>query len=151
MDNTTNSKQSIENIIGWREWVTLPELNVPKIKAKIDTGARTSVIHTKRIELYEKDDHKRVRFALQPSQTNSSIEILCDAEVLSERYVKNSGGFSQFRCVIKTEIILGKHKWSIELTLTNRDSMKFRMLLGRTAIRGRFLVDPGKSFVFGDE
>ncbi len=135
--------------IGWREWVSLPELGIHHIKAKIDTGARTSALHAFALETYTEGDKTRVRFGIHPLQRNSEFELWCTAEVIDERVVSDSGGHQEKRYVIKTFAQLGNTRWPIEMTLTNRDSMKFRMLLGRTAMAGRFLVDPASSYLCG--
>jgi len=132
--------------IGWREWVALPELGVDRMKAKIDTGARTSAIHAFDIELYKKRGEEWVRFAVHPYQKNDTDIRTCTCPVKELRVVTNSGGSQEQRLVIETQLTMGNQSWPIEITLTNRDQMGFRMLLGRTAIKGRFLVDPGRSF-----
>ena len=133
------------NRVGWREWIALPELGVPRIKAKIDTGARSSAIHAFAIE---RPDPGRVRFGVHPTQ-KSDAEIWCEAEVLDERWVTDSGGHRELRPFIRTQVEMGEHRWPIEVSLSARDAMRFRMLLGRTALEGRFLVDADASFVMG--
>ncbi|WP_253274327.1 ATP-dependent zinc protease [Myxosarcina sp. GI1] len=135
------------SIIGWREIIALPELGIGKIKAKIDTGARSSALHAFHLENFERDDKKIIRFQVHPLQRDSKTTITTEAELLEYREVRNSGGVAQLRPVILTGIKLGEKTWTIELTLTNRDVMGFRMLLGRQALRRQFLVDPGKSFI----
>lgn len=134
-------------IIGWREFVTLPQLNIGKIKAKIDTGARSSAIHAFNIQELSCNGKKIIRFQIHPLQRDSKTTITTEAELLEYRKIRNSGGTAQFRPVIKTNIEVGQFIWSIELSLTNRDVMGFRMLLGRQAVRNKFLVDPGGSFL----
>jgi hypothetical protein len=134
-------------IIGWREFVTLPQLKIDKIKAKIDTGARSSAIHAFNIHELCQDGKKIIRFQIHPLQRDSKTTITTEAELLEYRKVRNSGGITQLRPVIKTNIEVGKYTWPIELTLTNRDVMGFRMLLGRQAVRNKFLVDPGGAFL----
>ncbi|MCA9464758.1 MAG: ATP-dependent zinc protease [Nitrospira sp.] len=136
-------------IIGWREWGTLPDLGIERIKAKIDTGARTSALHAFDIEVYTKHQQEWVRFTIQPNQNNALEQQQCTCPVQAIRVVTNSGGTRERRVVIETRLTLGEESWPIEITLTNRDQMGFRMLLGRTAMKGRFLVDPGKSFCVG--
>lgn len=134
-------------IIGWREVIALPHLSVPQIKVKIDTGARSSALHAYDLEHYQQNGEARVYFWVHPYQHNIQETIAVDAKLLEMRNVRNSGGVAQLRPVIETVVKLGEKEWSIELTLTNRDVMGFRMLLGRQAVRNRFLVDPGKSFL----
>jgi hypothetical protein len=141
------SKAKAFLIIGWRETVALPQLGIGKIKAKIDTGARTSALHAFHIRTSDRQGKKIVHFQVHPLQRNSKTTVSAEAELLEYREVRNSGGAAQLRPVILTEVQLGREKWKIELTLTNRDVMGFRMLLGRQAVRSKFLVDPGKSFI----
>ncbi len=135
--------------IGWREWLALPELGIQAIKAKIDTGARTSALHTFGLEPFEKDGTLKVKFTVHPLQRRKDIEVCCVANVVDRRRVTSSDGQSENRSVIQTIVTLGEIRWPIELTLTNRKSMRFRMLLGRAAIAGRLLVDPAKSYLAG--
>jgi hypothetical protein len=132
--------------IGWREWVALPNLGVDRIKAKIDTGARTSALHAFEIRPTERNGEKYVRFSLHPVQHRRKPLVDCEARVIDERVVTSSNGERQHRYVIETTVQLGETSWPIEVTLTNRDELGFRMLLGRRAVRRRFLVDPGSSF-----
>ncbi len=134
-------------IIGWREILSLPELNVDRIKAKIDTGARSSALHAFHCQEFKLQDKSIIRFQIHPIQHDSKQTVLAEAELLEYRKVRNSGGHTQVRPVVLTTIKLGEDQWQIELTLTNRDVMGFRMLLGRQAVRDRFLVNPGKSFL----
>lgn len=151
MDNHQNRyrrrKHKPLQVIGWREIIALPQLGIDNIKAKIDTGARSSALHAFQVERGDRHGKQIVRFQVHPIQRNSKITITTEAELLEYREVRNSGGIAQLRPVILTEIQLGNKKWNIELTLTNRDVMGFRMLLGRQAVRGEFLVDPGKSYI----
>lgn len=140
-------KSSTRPVVGWREWIGLPSFGVDKIKVKVDTGARTSALHAHRITKFTKDNATYVRFFVHPTQRKKKPEIECTALVVDERDVKNSGGKATKRFVIRTQIKVGDATWPIELTLTNRDEMGFRMLLGRQAVRRRFLVDPGRSYV----
>jgi len=139
-----------KQIIGWREWVSFPELGIEKIKSKIDTGARSSALHAYTIEPYKTKSGKlRVKFMVHPLQKNNKILVACHADVVDQRTIKSSSGQKELRTTILTKLRLGEEEWPIELTLTNRDTMGFRLLIGRTAIKKRFLVDPQKSFLAG--
>ncbi len=135
--------------VGWREWVSLPELGIPAIKAKVDTGARTSALHAFRLKTFEQDGKLMVAFSMHPLQRRIDVEIDCVAEVLDRRRVKDSGGHSEWRYIIRSRLCLGSESWLAEFTLTNRENMSFRMLLGREAMRGRLSVEPGRSFLLG--
>ncbi len=136
-------------VVGWREWVGLPRLKVDRIKAKIDTGARTSSLHAFDIEVFQRGGKDFVKFKVHPLQRQSKKVVECEAELYDQRYVKSSSGHSQLRPVILTQLRVGSHLWDIELTLTNRDQMGFRMLIGRTAIRRHLLVHSGRSYILG--
>jgi len=136
-------------VIGWREWVSLPDLGVPTIKAKVDTGARTSALHAYNIERFEQDAIDRVRFKIHPVQRSKTETVHAEATVHDVRSVRSSSGKAQERIVIVTPLTVLGQTWEIELTLARRDKMGFRMLLGRQAIRRRMLVDPGASYAGG--
>lgn len=142
----TSSRQPLP-VIGWREQLRLPELGITQIKAKIDTGARSSALHAFAIETFEQNGKAMVRFKVHPYQRDTHRSAIAQAELIDWREVRNSGGQTQLRPVIVTTVELGNYTFPIELTLTNRDVMGFRMLLGRQAVRQRFLVDAGKSFL----
>ena len=133
--------------LGWREWLALPELGIDYIKAKVDTGARTSALHAFRVEPFSKHGEDWVRFGMHPLQYDPSKVVDCEARVLDRRDVRDSGGHIELRYVIRSTILIGGAAVDAEITLTDRESMKFRMLLGRTAMRGNYLVDPGRSYL----
>lgn len=134
-------------VIGWREWVSLPELGIHKIKAKVDTGARTSALHAFALHPFKEGNKDKIRFDIHPIQSNVTEVVSCIADVVDKRLVTDSGGHTEERYVILTTMFLAGRKLPIEITLTERDTMLFRMLLGRSAIRKRFMVNPGRSFL----
>lgn len=134
---------------GWREWVSLPSIGVGSIKAKLDTGARTSALHAFNIETYWSDGELWARFFVHPYQKNDAREIACDARIEDIRIVSNPGGRRQRRLVIRTDVRLGDETWPIDLSLTDRDEMGFRLLIGRTAMHGNLIVDPDHSYLLG--
>ncbi len=140
---------STKDVIGWREWVGLPDLGIGFVKVKIDTGARSSALHAFDIHLSSRHGAEIVRFKVHPFQRETSTTIVARAEVAEYREVRSSSGHRSLRPVIITPVTLGGESWPIELTLVNRDEMGFRMLLSRDALRGRFLIDPARSFVAG--
>ena len=135
--------------LGWREWVALPDLGLPAIKAKIDTGARTSALHAFKIEPYTDAGTEMLRFLIHPIQRNQDFQVECHTPIHDYREITDSGGHREMRYVIRSNIAVAGGSWPIELTLTNRDTMRFRMLLGRRAMENRFLVNPGVSYVNG--
>jgi hypothetical protein len=142
------NKPAQQLTVGWREWASLPDLDIALIKAKIDTGARSSALHAFMIDPYRKGGQHWVMFAIHPKQ-KSDVSIECHAPIKDRRLVSDSGGHKQRRYVIETRLILGPMAINAEVTLTNRDSMLFRMLLGRTAMTSHFMIDPSASYVLG--
>lgn len=136
-------------VIGWREWVSLPGLGVPAIKAKIDTGACSSSVHAFDVSVVETQGQAIVRFKLHPYQHTSRVTVVAEAVLVEYRRVRSSGGDETLRPVVLADVELLGQRWPIELTLASRDTMGFRMLLGRRALRHRFVVDPGRSYLAG--
>lgn len=136
----------IYTVIGWREWVSLPELGITQIKAKIDTGARTSALHAFDIEPFKRQGKDKVHFSVHPIQRDSKTTRRCTAELVDVRSVKSSSAQRELRYVILTTVILGGLERSIEITLTNRAPMIYRMLLGRKALQRYYIIDPARSF-----
>jgi hypothetical protein len=145
--STKKNKPRVRPIIGWREWVALPDLGVGAIKAKIDTGARSSSLHAFDLERFDLDGSPAVRFSIHPRQRQRKGAVVVTAPLAGERLVRNPGGREEVRPVILTNVEWNGLIWQVELNLTRRDEMGFRMLLGRQAIRRRFVVDPGRSFI----
>jgi hypothetical protein len=135
--------------IGWREWVGLPDLRVGAIKAKVDTGARTSALHAYNIAPFRRRGGLWLRFELHPIQRSEAMKVVCEARAVDERTVRNSGGSEERRYIIRTLLKIGEKSWPIELALANRDQMGFRMLLGRTALGARAVIEPGRSYLLG--
>ena len=137
-------------MLGWREWASLPSLDIPRLKCKVDTGARMSALHAYAIQTFEENGRLRVSFGVHPHQQRTDSGRLCVADVLDRRMVTDSSGHRQKRIVIATPIVIGHQTWTIDITLTDRDTMRFRMLLGRTALHRRFTVNPARSYLAGD-
>lgn len=148
-DNHFELKKPVSKIpvIGWREWVALPELNITHIKAKVDTGARTSALHAFSLAPFEENGIKMIRFDIHPLQHDVEKIISCRAILVDKRWVTDSGGHEEERYVIRTPLTISGQTYPIEITLTERETMLFRMLLGRSALRRKFLVNPARSFV----
>ncbi len=136
------------SLIGWREWAELPGLEIPLIKVKIDTGAKTSALHAYDIEIKKEGGKEFAEFIVHPLQGNDVISRKTRAEIIDVRNVTSSNGYKQERVVIRTPIKIGEYMWEIDVTLTNRDIMRHRMLLGRQAMKN-FLVNPSKSYCQG--
>lgn len=141
------NKRNRRKTIGWREWVSMPDLGVTEIKAKVDTGADNSSLHAFNMERFEQDGMEMVRFEIHPRQRKKRPSIECVAAVAAERKVKNPGGRSELRPVIRTTLIVAGTEFDALVNLTTRDEMTFRMLLGRRTIRKHFVIDPGRSYV----
>lgn len=143
-------KRPEKQVIGWREWLAIPELQVTKIKAKVDTGARSSSLHAFDMQSFTRDGDDWIRFSIHPLQDDSKLTHRVEAPMIDRRKVRPSTGEAKIRPVIEARVALGDCVWPIEITLVRRDMMGFRMLLGRQALRGRYVVDAGRSFVAGE-
>ena len=137
-------------IIGWREWIALPDLGIARIKAKVDSGARSSSLHAFDIEPFTRGGVDWVRFKVHPVQRSDAETVALETQILEMREVRSSSGKATLRPVILTRVTLHNRSWLVELTLANRDKMGFRMLLGRQAFRRKFLVDAGRSWLGGN-
>lgn len=143
-----DSKISIVNdklLIGRNEWCELPDLNIPAIKAKIDTGAKTSALHAFNIEPIQKNNKSFVQFDMYPLQSNDKVVVSCTAPLIDERHIMSSSGHIEHRCVILTTVVIANQQWEMEVTLSNRDPLRYRLLLGREALNSRVLIDPNLS------
>lgn len=138
-----------KRIIGWREWITFPDFGGIRIKAKIDTGARTSALHAANINVFEENGRQTVAFDMHPRPRRPEQAVRCTAPLIARRRIRNSGGQDTFRYIIEANIELGDHVWPIEISLTQRDRLQLSMLVGRTALADRYLVDPLKSYLHG--
>ena len=136
-------------VAGWREWVSLPGLGVPWIKAKLDTGARSSALHAFDVEEVERDGETWVRYVVRPWQRSDEDPVTAESRVLDRREVRSSSGHAEERYVVSLDVSISSRVVAAEVTLSNRDEMGFRMLIGREALRGGFLVDPGRSYLGG--
>lgn len=138
-----------KQVVGWREWVALPQIGVQRIKAKLDTGARSSALHAFNVKPQQRDGKYLVEFDVHPLQRNDEVCMTCVAEAVDYRWITNSGGGREKRFVIVTGLQMGDDIWPIEVTLTDRDQMGFRMLIGRTAMERRLVIDPTVSYCLG--
>lgn len=137
-------------VIGWREWLALPEFGVARIKAKVDTGARSSSLHAFDMETFERDGTEWIAFSVHPNQRDDRTSLRVEAPVHDRRKVRPSTGKAEVRPVVLVPMTLGAQTWPVEITLVRRDMMGFRMLLGRQAVRGHYVVDPGRSYLAGE-
>ncbi|MFB9354307.1 30S ribosomal protein S6--L-glutamate ligase [Sneathiella chinensis] len=137
-------------VVGWDEWVSLPEMGLFAIKAKVDTGARTSALHAVNIEPYDKDGVTRVRFVVHPLPDRPEVEIKCDAQVVDVRDITSSNGESEERFIIRTHFSIAGQEWPVEMSLANREDMQYRMLIGRSTMSGRMIIDPDRSMLCGE-
>ncbi len=136
-------------IVGWREWVAFPEFGGPSVRAKVDTGARTSAIHARNVKITMREGREIAEFDIYPHQRDSQTVLHCRAPIVARRRIRNSGGDVQDRVIVRTTIRLGEDVFEIDLSLTRRDQMGYRMLLGRRALKKRYVVDSGRSYVQG--
>ena len=136
-------------IVGSEEWISLPNLDIPVVKVRVDSGAKTSSLHAVNISPFQRNNETWVNFDVFPIQNNGKKFVTCEALVIDKRVVKSSTGNRENRFVIRTTLKIDDDTWDIEVTLTNRDSMGYRMLLGREAMSGRIIVDPESNFLLG--
>lgn len=135
--------------LGWREWVALPIFGIPKIKAKLDTGARSSALHVVDVKTFRRDGVEWVRFLADANPRRQDELTAVECRVLDERLIRASSGHEETRIVVRTDLSIKDQIWSIDLSLASRQPMRFRMLLGREALRGRVAVDPARSYLAG--
>lgn len=147
--NKKTVKKKIKAPIGWKEWCALPALNIKEIKAKIDTGACTSALHAEVLSISEYQNEKFIRFKVYPHQGDQYAPKICKARLIANRFVMSSSGHREKRYVIRTTVTVGKISFITDITLTDRSPLRFRMLLGRLALRKNFLIDPAKSHIQG--
>jgi hypothetical protein len=145
----TDASAPSNTIVGWREWVSLPGLGVPWIKAKVDTGARTSALHAFDLEEVERDGERWVRYSVHPWQGSDEDAVACESRVVDRREVRSSSGHAEERYVVQLDVSMGGQVVDAEVTLSKRDEMGFRMLVGREALCQGFLVDPSGSYLGG--
>lgn len=138
-----------KTLVGWREWVALPELGLVAVEAKVDTGAQTSVLHAFAMHVVEEQGKQRVYFGVHPLRDDEALEVFASAEVVDRRVIASSRGQEELRPIIRTPVALGRQTWEIELSLTDRRHMAHRMLLARGALAGRLIVDPGQEYLHG--
>ncbi|MFQ3186738.1 MAG: hypothetical protein ACI8Q3_001776 [Marinomonas primoryensis] len=138
-------------VIGSDEWCAFPSLNIPAIKARVDSGAKTSSMHAINILRFTRENKNWVSFEVHPLQKNRKVSVHCEAPLIDQRVIKSSSGDKEQRPVIRVPLFLGEKSWEVEVTLTNRDSMGYRMLLGREAMNGRILIDPEGLCLLGDK
>ena len=134
------------NYVGWEEWVSLPELNLPALVAKTDSGAETSALHAFNIQVFGKEDNQMVRFGINPIESDERYSVFCSAKLIDQRNVTSSNGITELRYVIETKLGIGGIKRKVPITLTNRENMKYKMIIGRSALDG-FQISPDKSFL----
>ena len=139
-----------KDIIGSEEWLSLPNLGIPAIKARVDSGAKSSAIHAFNVQSFRRNSELWVSFEVHPIQNNRRTVVRCEAPVIDRREVKSSSGIAEKRYFIRSLIKLGKESWEVELSLSNRHAMGFRMLLGREAMVGRLIIDPENQYCFGN-
>lgn len=144
--NSANQTKILKIVLGWREWAALPELGIDRIKVKVDTGAKNSALHAFNSSLISKNGEDWIHFDIHPDQNKDTTIKSCTVRLIDRRWVTNSGGTRERRFVIETPIRIGDREWPVIITLSNRDEMGFRMLIGRSAIKGKYMVDPAKSF-----